>query len=40
MVMIHTLAGRDPRDDGSECNAPLPDRNIEGFNFQVHGQPQ
>jgi hypothetical protein len=35
MVMIHTLAGRDPRDDGSECNAPLPDRNIEGFNFQV-----
>src|ERR1035441_5029742 len=35
MVMIHTLAGRDPRDDGSECNGPLPDRNIEGFNFQV-----
>ena len=34
-VTIHTLAGRDPRDDGSECNAPLPDRNIEGFNFQV-----
>src|ERR1035441_4838619 len=30
MVMIHTLAGRDPRDDGSECNAPLPNRNIEG----------
>jgi hypothetical protein len=35
MVMIHTLSGRDPRDDGSECNAPLPDRNIDGFNFQV-----
>jgi hypothetical protein len=35
MVMIRTLSGRDPRDDGSECNAPLPDRNIEGFNFQV-----
>jgi hypothetical protein len=35
MVMIHTIAGRDARDDGSECNAPLPDRNIEGFNFQV-----
>ena len=35
MVMIHTLAGRDPRDDGSECNVPLPNRNIEGFNFQV-----
>jgi hypothetical protein len=35
MVMIRTIAGRDPRDDGSECNAPLPDRNLEGFNFQV-----
>src|ERR1035437_1122908 len=35
MVMIHTLSGRDPRDDGSECNAPLPNRNIEGFSFQV-----
>ena len=35
MVMIHTLAGRDPRDDGSECNAPLPDRDLQGFNFQV-----
>ncbi len=35
MVMIRTLSGHDPRDDGSECNAPLPDRNLEGFNFQV-----
>ena len=35
MVMIHTLAGRDPRDDGSECNTPLPDRDLQGFNFQV-----
>jgi len=35
MVMIHTLAGRDPRDDGSECNAPLPDRDLQGFNYQV-----
>jgi hypothetical protein len=35
MVIIHTLSGRDPRDDGSECNAPLPDRNLEGFSFQV-----
>src|SRR5438132_14076048 len=34
-VMIHTLAGRDARDDGSECNAPLPDRNLEGFGFEV-----
>jgi hypothetical protein len=35
MVSIRTIAGRDPKDDGSECNAPLPDRNIAGFNFQV-----
>lgn len=35
MVMIRTLSGRDPRDDGSECNAPLPDRELQGFNFQV-----
>jgi hypothetical protein len=35
MVMIHTLSGRDPRDDGSECNYPLPDRDLQGFNFQV-----
>jgi len=34
-VMIRTLSGRDPRDDGSECNAPLPDRELQGFNFQV-----
>ena len=35
MAMIHTLAGRDARDDGSECNEPLPDRNLDGFNFEV-----
>src|ERR1039457_5386756 len=35
VVTIRTLAGRDARDDGSECNAPLPDRDIVGFNFQV-----
>ncbi len=34
MVTIRTFSGRDARDDGSECNAPLPDRDIEGFNFQ------
>ena len=34
-VSIRTIAGRDARDDGSECNAPLPDRNLEGFNFQA-----
>ena len=35
MVFIHTIAGRDPRDDGSECNTPLPERDIAGFNFEV-----
>ena len=35
MVMIHTLAGRDARDDGSDCNAPMPDRNLQGFGFEV-----
>jgi hypothetical protein len=35
MVIIRTIAGRDARDDGSECNAPLPDREIAGFSFQA-----
>jgi hypothetical protein len=34
-VMIRTIAGRDPRDDGSECNAPFPGAEVQGFNFQV-----
>ncbi len=34
-VSIRTLSGRDPYDDGSECNAPLPDRDIQNFGFQV-----
>lgn len=34
-VFIRTLAGRDPWDDGSECNAPLPDHPVAGFNFEV-----
>jgi hypothetical protein len=35
-VFIHTLSGRDAYDDGnSECNAPLPARAVEGFNFMV-----
>ncbi len=33
-VFIRTISGRDPYDDGSECNAPLPDRPA-GFNFEV-----
>jgi hypothetical protein len=35
MVMIRTLSGQDARDDGSECNAPLPTRDIGGINFEV-----
>lgn len=35
LVTIRTIAGRDARDDGSECNEPLPNRDIEGFNFEV-----
>jgi hypothetical protein len=35
VVSIRTIAGRDPRDDGSECNAPLPYGDVPGFNFEV-----
>jgi len=36
MVHIRTQAGRDAYDDGnSECNAPLPDREVPGFRFEV-----
>ena len=34
-VYLHTIAGRDAYDDGSECNAPLPDRDLVGFRFEV-----
>ncbi len=34
-VRIRTISGRDAFDDGSECNAPLPDRDMEGFGFDV-----
>jgi hypothetical protein len=34
-VSIRTIAGQDARDDGSECNAPLPRRDLVGFNFEV-----
>src|SRR3954447_26164688 len=34
-VSIRTLAGQGARDDGSECNAPLPSRDIEAFNYEV-----
>src|SRR5438477_6302365 len=35
VVSIRTLAGQDARDDGSECNAPLPNRDIVDFNYEV-----
>jgi hypothetical protein len=35
MVYARTLSGRDARDDGSECNAPLPSRDLQNFNFEV-----
>ena len=35
LVSIRTISGRDARDDGSECNEPLPERNMDGFNFEV-----
>src|SRR5262245_40717145 len=35
MVYIRTISGRDGRDDGSECNEPLPGRNLEGFRYEV-----
>jgi hypothetical protein len=35
LVSIRTLSGRDARDDGSECNFPLPNRDVPGFNFEV-----
>ena len=34
-VYIRTIAGRDSSDDGSECNAPLPDRDVGGIRFEV-----
>jgi hypothetical protein len=35
LLAIRTFAGRDARDDGSECNAPLPNHDVQGFNFEV-----
>src|ERR1039457_4053735 len=35
LVSIRTIAGHDARDDGSECNVPLPDRDVVGFKFEV-----
>jgi len=35
LIYARTISGRDVRDDGSECNEPLPNRPFEGFNFEV-----
>jgi hypothetical protein len=35
MVYVRTISGRDARDDGSECNEPLPARGVSSFNFEV-----
>jgi hypothetical protein len=34
-VDVHNISGGDARDDGSECSAPLPDRDFDGFQFSV-----
>src|SRR5438309_8235540 len=34
-VFIRTLNGRDGRDDGSECNEPLPRGDVRNFNYEV-----
>jgi len=34
-VSVRTISGRDARDDGSECNEPLPARALSGFDFDV-----
>lgn len=34
LVYLRTISGRDGRDDGSECNEPLPNRQIQGFRFE------
>src|SRR5208283_3254069 len=34
MVLVHTISGEDARDDGSDCSAPLPDRDVRDFAVQ------
>jgi hypothetical protein len=34
-VDVKTISGRDARDDGSECNLPLPKDDVRGFRFEV-----
>jgi hypothetical protein len=35
VVSIRTITGREARDDGSECNLPLPGGDLRDFNFEV-----
>jgi hypothetical protein len=35
MVSVRTLSGREGRDDGSQCNEPMPGPGLQGFNFEV-----
>ena len=35
MVYIRTISGRGARDEGSECNGPLPSRDVQNFRFEV-----
>ena len=35
LVYLRTIRGRDGRDDGSECNEPLPNHPAANFNFEV-----
>ncbi len=37
MVYVRTISGRDAIDEGSECNDPLPARDVQNFNFEVGG---
>src|SRR5262249_42093960 len=34
-VRVRTISGKEARDDGSECNQPMPSRSFGGFNFEV-----
>lgn len=34
-VWVRTVSGREGRDEGSQCNQPLPDRGIKAFHFEV-----
>lgn len=37
-VSVHSITGRDARDDGSACSQPLPDRDLRGFAFEARGK--